>query len=149
MQAQLLLPLAFFGIRAMGVSRWQKVLVKVANCRKTQSRLSAQDEDDSQNTSVIARIVTVAANHGLFYASCLQQSLVLRCLLERNGIKSEIRFGARKENHQFQLHAWVEVNGQIISYDEGVHQSFSSLGVIASSRIDLNNLTEFSRPKTI
>jgi len=148
MQAQLLLPLTFFGIRAMGVSRWQKVLVKVANCRKTHSRLSAQDEDDSQNSFLIARMVRVAANHGLFYANCLQQSLVLSCLLERNGIKSETRFGARKENHQFKAHAWVEVNGQTISYDEGVHQSFSSLGVPASSKID-NNLSEISPPRTI
>ena len=148
MQAQLLLPLTFFGIRAMGVSRWQKVLVKVANCRKTQSQLSAQDEVGTQKTSVIARMVRVAANHGLFYANCLQQSLVLSCLLEQNGIKSEIRFGARKENRQFQAHAWVEVNGQTISYDEGVHQSFSSLGVFASSKID-NHLTEISPPRTI
>ena len=83
-----------------------------------------------------ARMVRIAAERGLCRAKCLEQSLVLRWLLRRQGIDARIIFGARKEDEQMEAHAWVEIDGVPISDDEGAHQHFSPLGELAASKID-------------
>jgi len=80
-----------------------------------------------QSPKTIARMVRIAAKHGLYRAKCLEQSLVLRWLLQRQGIDARIVFGARKDDEQMQAHAWVEVNGVALSEDNGVYQDFSPL----------------------
>ena len=80
-----------------------------------------------RSPETIARMVRIAAEHGLYRAKCLEQSLVLRWLLQRQGIDARIVFGARKEDEQMQAHAWVEVNGLALSEDNGVYQDFSPL----------------------
>ena len=70
-------------------------------------------------------MVNIAATHSVIRAHCLQRSLVLWSLLERNGVESELRFGARKENGQIQAHAWVEING--VALNDDTHRDFSSL----------------------
>jgi len=84
----------------------------------------------------IARLVRIAAEHGLYHFKCLDQSLVLGWLLRRQGIDARIVFGARKEDQQMEAHAWVEIGGVPISDDEGAHQHFSALGELAASKID-------------
>src|SRR5260221_12179931 len=69
---------------------------------------SSKDDVDPQ---AAARIVRIAAQHGLYRAKCLEQSLVLRWLLQRQGIDGRIVFGARRNGEQVQAHAWVEING--------------------------------------
>ena len=83
-----------------------------------------------------ARMVSIAAHRGLYRFKCLDQSLVLRWLLRRQGIDARIVFGARKEDEQMEAHAWVEVDGVPISDDEGAHQHFSPLSELAASKID-------------
>jgi hypothetical protein len=80
-----------------------------------------------RSPETIARMVRIAAEHGLYRAKCLEQSLVLRWLLQRQGIDARIVFGARKDDEQMQAHAWVEVNGVALSEDNGVYQDFSPL----------------------
>lgn len=132
MQAQVLLPLTLGGVHVFGVSRWQNMLAslaKLGNLRKGSDRA----EDTSKKTAEIAFMVNVAANHGLTRVRCLQRSLVLWCLLERNGIGSEIRYGARKENGQIQAHAWVEINGVALHDDS--HRDFSTLEEVTGTNL--------------
>ena len=125
MQAQLLLPVTLVGVSVFGVTRWQHALAKLPQFRRRHVDGLDTPAETSRKTSEIALMVNVAATHGLFRAHCLQRSLVLWSLLERNGVESELRFGARKENGQIQAHAWVEING--VALNDDTHREFSSL----------------------
>ena len=80
-----------------------------------------------------ARIVRIAAEHGLYRAKCLEQSLVLYWLLQRQGIDSQILFGARKEGEQISAHAWVEVDGVALYEDDDLHERFSTFAAIKAT----------------
>ena len=137
-QAVVLLPLTLCGVYALGISRWHWVLRSLASRRKTsgfvfqpaenqstEGRAVQDRATSSQRARAIARIVQIAAHHGLYRANCLQQSVVLWFLLRRSCIESEIRFGARKENDQLRGHAWVEVDGVALNEDDSLHERFS------------------------
>lgn len=135
-QAGLFLPLTLVGVRAFGVSRWQSVLAKLAQVGKKHPVRSCAGEAISSKAAQIATMVNVAAQHGIFRVRCLQRSLVLWSLLARNGIESEVRYGARKENGQIQAHAWVEINGVVLYDDE--HRDFSILEELTASESRVN-----------
>ncbi len=148
-QALVLLPLTLCGVYALGVSRWQRVLSKLTTFRRPSvpdshlpENRSSEDptalrdnEATTDRARVIARIVGIAAHHGLYRARCLQQALVLSCLLKRHSIESEIRFGTRKEEGKLQAHAWVEVDRLPLNEGEGTHQGFSPFDELAISKI--------------
>ena len=75
----------------------------------------------------IARLVSVAADHGIYRAKCLEKSLVLRWLLARRGIDGQIIFGASKAKDAMQAHAWVEVNGMPLNENDCAHLDFARL----------------------
>jgi hypothetical protein len=136
-QALVLLPLTFCGVYALGVTRWRRFLAQIASLGKPSNRSLSHTsaggiEDDlsvgeSARARAIARIVKIAAEHGCYRAKCLQQTLVIWCLLRRNQIEGEIRFGARKAGGELQAHAWVEVDGVALNEDSDVCLHFSPL----------------------
>ena len=136
-QALILLPLTFCGVYALGVTRCRRFLGQIASLGKSSNRslghISARGTEDglspgdSARASAIARIVKIAAEHGCYRAKCLQQTLVIWCLLRRNQIEGEIRFGARKEGGELQAHAWVEVDGVALNEASDVCLHFSPL----------------------
>ena len=149
-QALVLLPLTFWGVYLLGVSRWLRFLAQLASLG-TASNHSNNDEGTlaaepslgvadaavSERARAIARIVKIAAEKGIYQAKCLQQTVVLWCLLRRNHIESEIRFGARKESGELQAHAWVEVGGVALNEDSDVCLHFSPLGTDAGAGLTL------------
>ena len=54
-----------------------------------------------------AQLTAIAANHGLYKAKCLHQSLVLCHLLRKQGLPAQIRIGVQPKPQPFQAHAWV------------------------------------------
>jgi hypothetical protein len=128
-QALVLLPLTFCGVYVLGVSRWHRFLAQLASWGMTSNRISVSDEQ----VRAIARSVKIAAEQGVYQASCLQQTLVLWCLLRRNHIESEIRFGARKAGGELQAHAWVEVDGVALNEASDVCLHFAPLGTNAGA----------------
>src|SRR5690554_2578376 len=46
---------------------------------------------------------------------CLSQSLVMRLLLSRKGITSELKIGVRQYDGKFDAHAWLEKDGTILN----------------------------------
>lgn len=137
-QALALLPLTFCGVYALGVTRWQRFLTRLASFGTSANRSSnptsalrsplvSGDTRTSEQAKVIARAVKIAAERGLFQANCLQQTLVLWCLLRRNHIEGEIRFGARKQEGEVQAHAWVELDGVALNEASDVCLHFSPL----------------------
>ena len=61
----------------------------------------------------VCTAVDRAATYYLRHALCLQRSAVITCLLRREGISAEMVIGCRKI--PFRGHAWVEVDGQVVS----------------------------------
>jgi hypothetical protein len=147
-QALVLLPLTFWGVYALGVSRWHRFLAQLASLGTTSNRskthnvaaertLAISDAAAIEQARVIARIVKIAAEKGAYQARCLQQTLVLWCLLRRNDIESEIRFGARKEGGELQAHAWVEVGGVALNEESDVCLHFAPLATDAGAGLTL------------
>jgi hypothetical protein len=141
-QAAVLLPAVRCALRFVTTTRLQLLGVRTLTgsgpgrptplpSRPPDSETEAHNIELPQTTGrspeTIARMVRIAAEHGLYRAKCLEQSLVLRWLLQRQGIDARIVFGARKDDEQMQAHAWVEVNGVALSEDNGVYQDFSPL----------------------
>lgn len=133
-QALLLLPLTFCGVHILSVSRWQRLLIRLAKLRKPSGPdlNSLRDEKATiQHAREVARIVDIAARRGVYQANCLQQALVLKFLLRRDCIDSEICFGARKEEGQLQAHAWVKCRGIALNEERDVSQYFSPFEGVA------------------
>ena len=135
-----MLPVTALSIKLLGVQRWQHALRLTQNVGSSSvgNSLNAgpaifSSELTTQEPRQIARLVKAAANHGLYRANCLEQSLVLWWLLKRNGVESKIRFGARKEEEQLQAHAWVECLGIALNEDRGVDQRYAPFAVVTGS----------------
>lgn len=74
----------------------------------------------------ISYLVNLAATRGVFPANCLQRSLALWWLLCRQGIRSELRFGARKEAGRFEAHAWIEIAGVVLNDSADVRRRYAT-----------------------
>jgi len=123
MQAAVLLPAARIALKFVTIARLQLIGVRT----KKDSRRGSIGRTNGLSPQTTARLVRIAAERGPYRAKCLEQSLVLRWLLLRQGIEARILFGARKEDEQMQAHAWVEVNGVALNEDNGVYRDFSPL----------------------
>ena len=132
----------------LGVSRWHRFLAQLASLGTTsgsktiralasERTLAISDATAIEQAIAIARIVKIAAEKGTYQARCLQQTLVLWCLLRRNNLESEIRFGARKQAGELQAHAWVEVGGVALNEESDVCMHFSPLGTDAGAGLTL------------
>jgi hypothetical protein len=103
----------WIGLRLAGFRRWKTVLVWfIPRETDSASSMSAALVDSAQ---AIAHIQQAAACHLVFHTNCLEQSLVLWWLLKRRDMAAELRIGARKEEGQFEAHAWVELGGAVLS----------------------------------
>lgn len=122
-QAALLLPAVRVALTFVTVAQVQNIAGRALRTPQP-SKISPQ---------ATARIVRIAAQRGLYHFKCLDQSLVLRWLLRRQGIDARIVFGARKEDEQMEIHAWVEVDGVAIGEDDGVNLRFSPLEELSPS----------------
>jgi hypothetical protein len=68
---------------------------------------------DLEAVKAAERAVATAAALYPGRALCLEQSLVLYCLLRRRGVEVKYRHGVIP--HPFQAHAWVEYGGEVIT----------------------------------
>jgi hypothetical protein len=112
-QAILILPVIHIALLTLGYSRLQEMLVKL-----TQLKLNRNSQSEAENlrrARDISGIVSIAAQHGFFRATCLRRSILIWWLLLREGISSRICFGTRIVNHQLEAHAWVELLGVVIN----------------------------------
>jgi hypothetical protein len=73
----------------------------------------------------VARMVSIAANHGPYHANCLKRSVLIWWLLEQKGIHTEIRVGAHKNPSGLQAHAWVECQGVVLNDRQDIADQFT------------------------
>src|SRR5687767_14995405 len=121
-QSLALLPLAALALRVMGLRNYQIVMDKLSRG----SRLPGEVDDRKLRDQVrkTARLVAAARKYGPYRAKCLPESLTLWWLLRRQGIESQIRFGARKNDRRMEAHAWVEFEGTPLNDSTDVSERF-------------------------
>ena len=116
-QAAICMPIVRLALRFISVARLNAMATR---SRRQLFRVDAKPKN-------IARLVSIAADHGIYRARCLEKSLVLRWLLARRGIDGQVVFGTCKAEDAMQAHAWVEVNGVPLNEDDGAHLDFARL----------------------
>ncbi len=109
LRAMVLLPLTGVALRLVGFRCWQAALARLA----------------PERACVTARMVQAAERHGLGRPNCLRQSIVLWCLLRRQGVAAELRVGGRKQDGRFEAHAWVEHRGVALNDREELRQHYA------------------------
>ena len=106
----LLLTAIAAGLRLFGFKRVYRQLAGLDGAEA----LPLDGEEERERVARTAQRVRRAAAP-LPYATCLSRSLALWWLLLRQGIYSELRVGVRKNEGNFEAHAWVEHGGQVLS----------------------------------
>jgi hypothetical protein len=122
-EACLAMPLVALGVRGFGLRPIQTILV---NPRP----LDHNPDQDSQELLLpralgIARIVAIAARHGLCRPKCLTRSLVLWWFLRRRKIDGDLRIGVQPKGDQLEAHAWVTFQGVVLNDGDDVHLRFA------------------------
>lgn len=125
-RAAALLPAISISLRLRGFQATQNSLL--GHTRRLNA--SSQDEptrvaSESARRQMAVRMVNAAVRNVWRYATCLEKSLVLCRLLTRQGLRPQIRIGARTVNGRFEAHAWVEHNGMGINEPEDAHKHYA------------------------
>lgn len=116
--------LLFFdlGLRVVG---FRKLHTRVSNIG---NRIAVEMPEEKAITIQRTRkLLDIASRNHLYSMTCLRRSLALMWMLARSGIRTELRFGARKENGVLSAHAWLEHNGMPIGEPEVVTERFTTL----------------------
>ena len=126
----LLLPSIALALRFKGF-KWTRGFLQ-KRIPKTAGSPPDGETSNLQNTlpaaQSVARMVSAAANHGLYRANCLKRSLATWWLLQRRGIRAELNIGVNKDDGDFSAHAWVEYMGKTLVEADDVTERFSTFG---------------------
>jgi Transglutaminase-like superfamily len=122
-RAVFILPIIAIAIRLLGLNRWQTALATLSSFDRTP--VKSETIDTLGQANITARMIRTASWHGFYRANCLQESLALWWLLRRQGIESNLRFGARKAAGRIEAHAWVEFTGLPLNESLDVDRRFN------------------------
>lgn len=124
-QATVFLPIIHWGLILLGYARLRAGLEKLIPRKHEHYFLS--ELEMLQSARDIARVISIAAQHGIYRATCLRRSLLLWGFLRREGIDGDICFGVRRVNDRLEAHAWVEVWGSVIGDSSEIRSVFRAL----------------------
>jgi hypothetical protein len=114
----MLLPLFWVGLRVFGFARLQAWLERAPLVQKTRP---AVDE-----LAAFGRLVNTAANRAPGPVTCLTRSMLLRWLLRRRGVASDLRIGVQFVQGKLEAHAWVEYANMPINDAPDVARRFAA-----------------------
>jgi len=120
----ILLPLTALGLHLFGLKRTQQFMKYFTPATP---KTSPRKEEELKYGQLVARMVSVAANHGLYRTNCLKKSLVLWWLLKRKGIEADLHIGVQKKGELLDAHSWVDINGNVLIDNENITQGFRTL----------------------
>lgn len=121
-QSLVLLPFAALALSVMGLGRYQRLLERFS--RGSKAGVGGDGRGLRDRVRKTARLVEAAGRYGPYRAKCLPKSLTLWWLLRRQGIESQVRFGARKNARRMEAHAWVEFEGTPLNDSTDVGERF-------------------------
>ncbi len=116
-------------LRTAGFAAVRRWLRRLSRSRKAAAGDLSGTSSEAERVQTQAWAVAAAAAHHLYPMRCLPRSLVLQTLLAREGIRSELRIGVRREDGGLEAHAWVEHQGRPLAEREDRTGSFSALGL--------------------
>lgn len=120
-------------LRAAVLLPWVALRLKLQGFQATKNSLRSSAigicpknlSENTERAALTARMVRVAARHGLGNPSCLEESLVLLHLLNAQGIAAQLRIGVKKNIPKFEAHAWVECEGVALNESESLHDHYA------------------------
>lgn len=118
-----LLPLINILLRALGYSCLHRLIEKLTPIHH-KCPITAESMATAKS---VARMTAVAANRGLYRATCLRKSLLVLWFLRWRGIAGTIRFGVRLECGVLKAHAWIEWQGEVINDEADVRERYVPL----------------------
>lgn len=124
-QSVLLLPVIHAALLLLGFVRLQRLMETLTPLKPLPRTLS--EAETLPRAREITRIVSIAAGHGLYRATCLRRSMLVWWFLRREGIPSHICFGVRMTDRTLEAHAWVEWDGIVLNDSITVHEQYKAL----------------------
>lgn len=108
----LVLPTIGVLVHLLGFQRSRDLLERMTPLPADRKQTNAPVAVDAAHR--VARLVSIAARHGPYRATCLRRTLALWWLLRRRGVSTDLRIGVKKDAGDLQAHAWVEHQGEIL-----------------------------------
>lgn len=122
------------GLRWFGFQRWRELIERCS--RPADGRHPLPDDSQRKMALRVARAVNSAALHGPADPKCLERSLTLWWMLRREGIAGKLQVGGRKKAGEFEAHAWVEWDGQVLNDAADVREHFAQFDAPIASPAD-------------
>jgi Transglutaminase-like superfamily len=124
LRAWILLRLISIGLTIRGFRGTHSALQGFLPALNKAHRIAAGPKSSEVHRTV--RMVRAAARYGIGSPTCLDKSLALWWLLERQGISATLRIGTRKSNGVFEAHAWVERDGAVLDDHQEPHFQYAA-----------------------
>jgi hypothetical protein len=135
-QAVLLLPLIHLALSLLGYYRLHRALEKLIPLKTIDTPVT--EVETLQRARGMARIVSIAARHSFYKATCLRRSVLLWWFLRKDDIQCEICFGVQIFKRELEAHAWVECNGVVVNDLANVYEQFYPLkGALPPTQLGL------------
>jgi len=135
MSAACLLPIVAASLKTVGLQRTQSWLAGNA--------LAPMRPATAQTRAAVRRAVQMAAAAYRLHpmpSSCLPRAVVLWSLLQRRGIEGDVRIGVRYNTQgQFQSHAWLEWNGEVLNDATDVARQYLPFNSPAFDQVKLQS----------
>jgi len=125
LSAILLLPMIAFVLKSIGFNKTHTFL---SNHLPKKPKISIPEDMQLEEAQRVARMVSIAANHGFYSANCLKKSFLTWWLLRRRGIATDLKIGVNKDQEDFNAHAWVEYRGHVLIDSTDIEDHFSAFG---------------------
>jgi transglutaminase superfamily protein len=133
MSAACLLPVVAASLKIVGLQRTQSWLA--GNALAPMRPATAQTRSDVRRA---VQIVATAYRLHPVPSSCLPRAVLLWSLLQRRGIAAYVRIGVRYNTQgQFQSHAWLEWNGEVLNDAADVAGQFLPFNSLAFDQVKL------------
>ena len=105
------LPVVELSLRRLGARRTESWLSRAVKPGAIHPPAAAE----LQQADRLAQLAAIAGRRGILQARCLSQAMLVRALLRRRGLDAVLQVGVRKDNGQFDAHAWVELDGHTLA----------------------------------
>jgi hypothetical protein len=118
LSSALLLPVFWVRVKLFGHSEFRPVSPAGEQTAAGLNQASITD------LKQVGQIVNRVAFHVLPPDNCLTRSVYLQWLLQRRGVKSDLRLGVQLHDGQLRAHAWVEANGHPLNDSDDVAERY-------------------------
>ena len=126
------LPLFWLSLRVLGLARFREWLQGTSPSPSPAGGILTV-----RDIQAFGESVNIAARHTPFPATCLTRSLLLNWMLQRRGVRSDLRIGVQLALGTLYAHAWVECDGVPVNDRADIATEFAPFAeVLPTSAFD-------------